>query len=71
MTFLTFYAYRYISYRINNLTKLVDNPQLFKDQIKDIALKNQENLKDEIDRLEYIFAHFFYEEKHKVRGGDG
>jgi hypothetical protein len=68
---LTFYAYYYISRRINNLTLLVDNPhdEKNKKRIKDAAAKNPDQPMDEIERLESIFAHFFNEEKYKVKQG--
>jgi hypothetical protein len=66
---LTFYAYYYISRRINNLTLLVDNPhdENNKKRIKEAAAKNPDQPMDEIERLESIFAHFFNEEKYKVK----
>lgn len=70
--FLTFYAYYFISRRINNLTKLVDNPheEENKARIKVAANKSPDQPMDEIERLESIFAHFFNEEKYKVKQGE-
>lgn len=70
--FLTFYAYYFISRRINNLTELVDNPHEEKNKarIKEAAAKSSDQPMDEIERLESIFAHFFNEEKYKVKQGE-
>ena len=71
VTILTFYAYYFISRRINNLTKLVDNPHEEENrrQIQEAAKKSPDQPMDEIERLESIFAHFFNEEKYKVKQG--
>ena len=68
---LTFYAYYFISRRINNLTKLVDNPHIeeHKKKIREAATRSSDQPMDEIERLESIFAHFFNEEKYKVKQG--
>jgi hypothetical protein len=72
VTFLTGYAYWFISRRINNLTKLVDNPhdEKNKARIKAATTKGPDQPMDEIERLESIFAHFFNEEKYKVKQGE-
>jgi hypothetical protein len=72
VTILTFYAYYFISRRINNLTKLVDNPHEEENrrQIQEAAKKSPDQPMDEIERLESIFAHFFNEEKYKVKQGE-
>lgn len=73
---LTLYAYCGISKRINELTKMVENPHKFK---YNNILNNHSNKRtgqllngekedlDEIARLENIFAQFYNEEK--VKGG--
>ena len=60
------YAEFRISRKINELTKKVENPQLFKESKfdKSISGGGRQHL-DEIDRLEYIFANFYNEEKGK------
>ena len=63
---LTFYAYCVISRRINNLTRMVENPHQFR-QIQKNAQANAERDLDEIARLENIFAQFYNEER--VQGG--
>ena len=63
---LTFYAYCVISLRINNLTRMVENPHQFR-QSAQAAGANAERDQDEIARLENIFAQFYNEER--VQGG--
>ena len=62
---LTLYAYCVISRRINNLTRMVENPHQFRQSIQRNAAGV--NDLDEIARLENIFAQFYNEER--VQGG--
>jgi hypothetical protein len=64
---LTLYAYCVISRRINNLTRMVENPHQFRQRNAQAAGVNAERDQDEIARLENIFAQFYNEER--VQGG--
>ena len=72
---ITLYAHCKVSRGINNLAEMLDKPQDPGNKVRIKALSEkgaklneaEQLMLDEIERLEYIFAHFFNEEKYRVK----